>query len=119
MYSVIVAELHGLCNYLVGNIVICVLGNVTNVQITLVKVCCLVTSNIIHVYMQYMDVSVCPYMMYMCCVGLPCCLFDLACLFLPSFSSLRKKKERSKQGQINKQGKATQHTQGSHLSLKK
>ena len=92
VYSVIVAELHGLCNYLVGNIVICVLGNVTNVQITLVKVCCLVTSNIIHVYMQYMDVSVCPYMMYMCCVGLPCCLFDLACLFLPSFSSLRKKK---------------------------
>ena len=24
----------------------------------------------------------------MCCVALPCCLFDLACFFLPSFSSL-------------------------------
>ena len=23
-----------------------------------------------------------------CCVALPCCLFDLACFFLPSFSSL-------------------------------
>ena len=26
----------------------------------------------------------------MCCVALPCCLFDLACFFLPSFSSLIK-----------------------------
>ena len=24
--------------------------------------------------------------MYVCCVALPCCLFDLACLFLPSAS---------------------------------
>ena len=29
---------------------------------------------------------------------------------------MRRKKERSKQGQTNKQGKATQHTQGSHFS---
>ena len=28
---------------------------------------------------------------------------------------MRRKKERSKQGQTNKQGKATQHTQGSHF----
>ena len=28
----------------------------------------------------------------------------------------RRKEERSKQGQTNKQGKATQHTQGSHFS---
>ena len=26
----------------------------------------------------------------MCCVALPCCLFDLACFFLPFFSSLIK-----------------------------
>ena len=26
----------------------------------------------------------------MCCVALPCCLFDLACFFLSSFSSLIK-----------------------------
>ena len=25
---------------------------------------------------------------WMCCVALPCCLFDLACFFSPSFSSL-------------------------------
>ena len=25
---------------------------------------------------------------WVCCVALPCCLFDLACFFLPSFSSL-------------------------------
>ena len=55
-----------------------------------------------------------------CCVALPCCLFDLACFFLPSFSSLiknmyykclmrdeRRKEERSKQGQTNK---AKQHS---------
>ena len=30
---------------------------------------------------------------------------------------MRRKKERSKQGQTNKQGKATQHTQGSHYEL--
>ena len=29
---------------------------------------------------------------------------------------MRRKKERSNKGQINKQGKATQHTQGSHFS---
>ena len=29
---------------------------------------------------------------------------------------MRRKEERSKQGQTNKQGKATQHTQGSHFS---
>ena len=29
---------------------------------------------------------------------------------------MRRNKERSKQGQTNKQGKATQHTQGSHFS---
>ena len=27
---------------------------------------------------------------WVCCVALPCCLFDLACCFLPSFSSLIK-----------------------------
>ena len=27
---------------------------------------------------------------WVCCVALPCCLFDLACFFLPSFSSLIK-----------------------------
>ena len=27
---------------------------------------------------------------HVCCVALPCCLFDLACFFLPSFSSLIK-----------------------------
>ena len=32
---------------------------------------------------------------------------------------MRRKKERSKQGQTNKQGKATQHTQGSHFFLRK
>ena len=32
------------------------------------------------------------------------------------YTCLRRKKERSKQGQTNKQGKATQHTQGSHFS---
>ena len=32
---------------------------------------------------------------------------------------MTRKKERSKQGQTNKQGKATQHTQGSHFSKKK
>ena len=32
---------------------------------------------------------------------------------------MRRKKERSKQGQTNKQGKATQHTQGSHFFLEK
>ena len=32
---------------------------------------------------------------------------------------MRRKKERSKQGQANKQGKATQHTQGSHFFLRK
>ena len=32
---------------------------------------------------------------------------------------MRRKKERSKQGQTNKQGKATQHTQGSHFSQEK
>ena len=26
--------------------------------------------------------------MWVCCVTLPCCLFDLACFFFPSFSSL-------------------------------
>ena len=31
---------------------------------------------------------------------------------------MRRKKERSKQGQTNKQGKATQHTQGSHFPRK-
>ena len=31
---------------------------------------------------------------------------------------MRRKKERSKQGQTNKQGKATQHTQGSHFPIK-
>ena len=30
---------------------------------------------------------------------------------------MRRKKERSKQGQTNKQGKATQHTQGSHFHM--
>ena len=30
------------------------------------------------------------YMPWVCCVALPCCLFDLACFFLPSFSSLIK-----------------------------
>ena len=30
---------------------------------------------------------------------------------------MRRKKERSKQGQTNKQGKATQHTQGSHMYM--
>ena len=25
---------------------------------------------------------------WVCCVALPCCVFDLACFFLPSFSSL-------------------------------
>ena len=39
--------------------------------------------------------SVCIYIMYLhvcvhACVALPCCLFDLACFFLPSFSSLIK-----------------------------
>ena len=32
-------------------------------------------------------------------------------------SEMRRKKERSKQGQTNKQGKATQHTQGSHMYM--
>ena len=32
---------------------------------------------------------------------------------------MRRKKERSKQGQTNKQGKATQHTQGSHMHMVK
>ena len=31
----------------------------------------------------------------------------------------RRKEERSKQGQTNKQGKAAQHTQGSHFSKEK
>ena len=30
---------------------------------------------------------------------------------------MRRKKERSKQGQTNKQGKATQHTQGNHFFM--
>ena len=33
-----------------------------------------------------------------------------------AFINERRKKERSKQGQTNKQGKAIQHTQGSHFS---
>ena len=28
--------------------------------------------------------------LWVCCVALPCCLFDLACFFLPSFSSVIK-----------------------------
>ena len=36
------------------------------------------------------------------------------CMYM--FLNERRKKERSKQGQTNKQGKATQHTQGSHFS---
>ena len=38
------------------------------------------------------------------------------CECLDEFCQMRRKKERSKQGQTNKQGKATQHTQGSHFS---
>ena len=59
------------------------LGNTTNIQITLIQVCCLVTSN------KY------PYKRFklLTCrvswVRLPC-FFDLACFFLHSFSSLIK-----------------------------
>ena len=56
----------------------------------------------VHVHVQYMWVSwvrVPPeaarfspenWLPWVCCVALPCCLFDLACFFLPFFSSLIK-----------------------------
>ena len=37
----------------------------------------------------------------MCCVALPCCLFDLACFFLPSFSSLHAQDNTTFTGSIN------------------
>ena len=42
---------------------------------------------------------------WVCCVTLPCCFFDLACFFL-----FRRKEERCKQGQTN--NKTKQHVHG-------
>ena len=39
----------------------------------------------------------------------------ITCIYM-FLNEMRRKKERSKQRQTNKQGKATQHTQGSHFS---
>ena len=38
----------------------------------------------------YIHDAFCGIYTWVCCVALPCCLFDLACFFLPSFSSLIK-----------------------------
>ena len=45
----------------------------------------------INVYM-YMYVEHSIVYTWVCCVALPCCLFDLACFFLPSFSRLSLKR---------------------------
>ena len=49
------------------------------------------------------------------------CMHKYICMYMYMYIhvfkwEMRRKKERSKQGQTNKQGKATQHTQGSHFS---